>query len=271
MKTTRLPLVMLKVFAGVMMLTFIAPLSSYAEATGTEDKKTPEKQVEKQVEKRVEKTPEKPAPKNVKEVGEVMADQLYAPENCEMQIGFPKPPQIQRKCGIGPDGSDSGNCTEVVTYRMERANPPPAQTDQDKKDSPTSAAPPSAPPASSLSVRVTCQNYTPSQLESFNDDVLKSALEQMLKEQNYQAYSDFAVDTTAGLRRASSMSMGVNNDVEHLYTGQIWKGEHSLFTIEAQMLGPSQEEIEKNFVAILRATHPKQSKSSPKPDKGVGQ
>ncbi len=261
MKTTRLPLVMLKVFAGVMMLTFIAPLSSYAEATGTADKKTPEKQVE----KRVEKTPEKPAPKNVKEVGEVMADQLYAPENCEMQIGFPKPPQIQRKCGIGPDGSDSGNCTEVVTYRMERTNPPLTQTDQDKKTaSPAAIAP------SSLSVRVTCQSYKPSQLESFNDDVLKSALDQMLKEQNYESYRDFTVDTTAGLRRASSISMGALNDVEHLYTGQIWKGAHSLFTLEAQMIGPSNLEIEKNFVAILRATHPKQKEqqreTSSKPD-----
>lgn len=229
-----------------MILAFITPLSSYAEGTAKSDKKTPEKS----------------AQKNAKELDEVIADQLYAPENCEMQIGFPKSPQIQRKCGIG---SDSGNCTEVVTYRMERTNPPLTQTDQDKKTaSPAAIAP------SSLSVRVTCQSYKPSQLESFNDDVLKSALDQMLKEQNYESYRDFTVDTTAGLRRASSISMGALNDVEHLYTGQIWKGAHSLFTLEAQMIGPSNLEIEKNFVAILRATHPKQKEqqreTSSKPD-----
>lgn len=255
----------LKILTLVMMLAVVAPVSSHAQDGAAQGAAKTDK-------KPTQKSPQKLSEKSV----EVSADHLYAPENCEMQIGFPKPPQIQRKCGTGPDSANSAACTEVVTYREERTTPPPAQVGKDEKSAPSSSSAPPAAALSSLSVRVTCQDYTPSQLESFNDDVLKSALDQMLREQNYESYRDFTVDTTAGLRRASSMSLGTLNNVDHLYTGQIWKGAHSLFTLEAQMIGPSNPDIEKTFVAILRATHPKQTDphrqpSSPKPDKNQAQ
>jgi len=45
-----------------------------------------------------------------------------------------------------------------------------------------------------------------------------------------------------------------------MYSGQIWIGEKSLFTLEANMKGPQEKSVEETFVSILRETYPKDLK-----------
>lgn len=177
----------------------------------------------------------------------------YSPQGCETEVSFPQAPQIQRKCSTGAKVND---CTDVVTYRVQRNNTSPFTLKQEKNQHHDDL------PASSLNIRVTCQIYAPERLNSFTDEVLKSALDQMLKEQNYETTRDIDIETVSDIRHASSISMGRQNGLDHIYTGQIWKGQKSLFTIEAQLVGPENEELIQRFFEILRSTHPKSHAAS---------
>ncbi|HNQ92513.1 MAG TPA: hypothetical protein PKI93_06230 [Alphaproteobacteria bacterium] len=154
----------------------------------------------------------------------------YAPDHCDTEVTFPEKPFIENKCLLGD------NCTDVVTFTKI------------------------APPDSSLNVRVTCVAYPKEELDTYTPEVAEETLKRLLKDQNMEAY-DISSDEQDGFRRSTSMSIGTKDNTPYMYTGQIWIGEQSMFTIEAQMKGPQNEQIGKTFAEILKATHAKNNKS----------
>ncbi len=161
----------------------------------------------------------------------------YAPDNCDMQITFPEKPFIEKKCLTSGEKKD---CTDIVTYKKI------------------------IPPDASVNFRVTCVGYDKKELDTYTNEVVEKTLNKLMKDQGMEAY-DVSSDDADGIRRATSMSVGTKDDVPYIYSGQIWIGEKSMFTLEAQMKGAKNDEIDKTFASILRDTYPKKLKVE-KPD-----
>ncbi|MCB1557795.1 MAG: hypothetical protein KDJ50_02590 [Alphaproteobacteria bacterium] len=155
---------------------------------------------------------------------------VYAPDNCEMRIAFPEQPTIEKKCQANKEKVD---CHEVLTYKKI------------------------APPDASVTVRVTCVEYNKEDLETYTPPVVEQTLNQLLKDQGLEPF-DIQSGEVGDMRRSTSLSIGTSDDgIAYMYSGQIWIGKTSLFTLEANMKGPEEKSIEADFVSILRETYPK--------------
>ncbi len=170
---------------------------------------------------------------------------IYAPENCDMRVGFPEKPIIEKKCVTHAEKQE---CTDVVTYKKI------------------------APPQSSVTFRITCVEYPKSELATYTPEIVEKTLNKLLKDQGLEPF-DIQSETVDNMQRSTSMSIGTDDEgIAYMYSGQIWIGEKSLFTLEGNMKGPQEKSVEETFVSILRETYPKDlkvedTKNDPKTDK----
>lgn len=162
----------------------------------------------------------------------------YGPDTCDFKITYPEKPFIEEKCV----GEDKKECTEVVTY-----------TKVISVDS-------------SVNVRITCSEKPAKELERYSLEVMQETLKQMLAEANL---SSDAIETSDenGIKSAAAVSAGTRADRDIIYTGQIWVGKKSLFTLEADMTGAQHDEADKLFSEILKSMLPKDSQPKAKADK----
>lgn len=165
---------------------------------------------------------------------------VYSPEHCEVSITFPEKPYMQNKC-TGVDANK--NCTEVVTF--------------------TKTLPESA---SSLNFRVTCHTDNSAELEKFTPAIMEETLRKMITDSNLEPFNIISSEAD-GFKKASSISVGEKNGKTDIYSGQIWIGKSSIFTLEAEMLGPKSDVLEKTFADILKNTKAKVDIPPTTPDK----
>ncbi|MDY0028531.1 MAG: hypothetical protein RBR86_01170 [Pseudobdellovibrionaceae bacterium] len=155
---------------------------------------------------------------------------VYAPENCDMRVGFPEKPIIEKKCITHAEKQE---CTDVVTYKKI------------------------VPPHSSLTFRITCLEYPKVELNTYTPEIVEKTLNKLLKDQGLEPF-DIQSETVDNMQRSTSMSIGTDDEgIAYMYSGQIWIGEKSLFTLEGNMKGPEEKSVEETFVSILRETYPK--------------
>ncbi len=158
----------------------------------------------------------------------------YAPEECEFQITFPEKPFIEKKCAA--DGKD---CSEIVTYTKAIGSD------------------------SSTNFRISCNAISATDITKYTPAILEETLKQMSKSAGLQPYDTQSSDEK-GYKKASSLSLSERNGKPLIYNGQIWAGKKSLFTMEAEMVGPQNNEIEKIFADIMKNTYPKDLPPTPK-------
>lgn len=165
----------------------------------------------------------------------------YSPRDCEFQITFPEKPFIETKCSSGDK-----DCAEIATYTKAIGID------------------------SSTSFRASCHSITASEQKTYTPEILEETLKQMIKSSGLEAY-DSKSGEKDGYRNASAISLAERDGKALVYNGQIWAGKTSMFTLEAEMLGKQNDEIEKTFVDILKKTYPKNLPPKPeteKPKKG---
>lgn len=160
----------------------------------------------------------------------------YAPAHCDTQITFPEEPLIENRCMTKGARKD---CSDVVSFKKIFI------------------------PDGSVSARVTCVAYDKKELDTYTPEVVEETLRRLLKDQNMEAY-DVASDSADGIRRSTSLSVGAQDNVPYIYSGQIWIGEKSMFTLEISMKGEKNEQADKLFAEILSSTHSVKQASSPK-------
>lgn len=158
----------------------------------------------------------------------------YGPESCEFQITFPEKPFIETKCSA--DGKD---CAEIVTYTKAIGS------------------------SASTNFRISCNPATKGELEKYTPEILEKTLKQMSKSAGLEPYDTRSSDDN-GYKKASSLSLSERDGKAIIYNGQIWVGKTSIFTLEAEMLGEKNDEIQQIFADILRDTYPKDSPPKPK-------
>lgn len=151
----------------------------------------------------------------------------YAPKACEFQITFPEKPYMVEKCaGL----NEKKKCVEVVTYKKI------------------------LPPDASVDIRLTCEKVDEENPESKTKDYSELTLKSLLRDKNYEAYDlNSEVSDKDNVTRSTSLSIGVQNDVPYIYSGQVWIGKQSLLTVESTMKGEKNDEIDKIFAEILKS------------------
>lgn len=148
----------------------------------------------------------------------------YAPDSCEFKIDFPEKPLIEQKCTSG----ENRKCSEIVTYtKIVTAE-------------------------SSVNFRVICDALDPKELSHYSPAVMQETLKQMLADANLEADPPEAFDRN-GYKVAAVVSTGMRGDREVLYTGQLWIGERSMFSLEGDMSGPQDAKADKLFSDILNS------------------
>jgi len=206
-----------------------APATPDAKAGMTVATPTPAKTDDKDAAKPAEKAEDaKPAPG------------LYAPDFCDFEITFPEAPYKAQHCT--PDGK---SCYELDSYTMV----------YDLK--------------TTVDFSVTCNPSTPASFQRFNEAVIKAALAGMVETKhlanttiNFEEQK--AKDTGAGDVRIGSLTgTGVTGTEQKIYTAQMWIGQNSVFTVQAELVGVSQEQADKSFSEILKSIKVKGGKQLP--------
>lgn len=158
------------------------------------------------------------------------APYTYSPDNCEFQITFPEKPFIEKKCE-----KNATNCVEVVSYTKAVGT------------------------EASTHFRVTCNAIEASESAKYTTEIIEETLNQLVKSNNLVPYNSQSSDKN-GYKSASTISLSERNGKPLIYNGQIWLGQTSMFTVEAEMIGHQNDEIQKTFASILKNTYPKNLK-----------
>ncbi len=158
----------------------------------------------------------------------------YAPDFCDFEITFPEQPAIAKKC------LPEGQCYDVNSYTMVYD----LQTTVD--------------------VSVTCNPSTPEAYEHYTDSVMKAALAGMVEERNLTKH-EMKFNQYETTKNAAISGVGTTGMQEKLYTGQLWVGQNSVFTVQAELVGSAHHVADKSFGEILASIKTKDGKQLPKP------
>lgn len=162
----------------------------------------------------------------------------FAPEHCDFEITFPEKPAIAQNCVKEDD------CFRINRYTMVYD----LQT--------------------TIDITATCNPSTPENYKRYTDPVIKAALTGMIDSrrlsEHQMKYSDHGKGAAA-YRIGSISGIGMTGAQEKIYSGQLWIGQNSVFTIQAELIGLEHPEADKTFAAILSSLKYKGGKQMPAP------
>ncbi len=152
----------------------------------------------------------------------------YAPDYCEFKITFPEEPYIEEKCDGGYNKDECYKRTSFTkVYDLD----------------------------ATLKVTVICNPIGAELKDSFNQGVMVATLEEMTKERVTEKFeSTFREEETfkiAGLVGEGKMGM-----TPTIYIAQLWIGQKSAFSLEAELTGESHKEADALFSEILKSVQP---------------
>lgn len=165
--------------------------------------------------------------------GDGNPDFRFAPDFCDFEITFPETPAVAQKCV-------EGTCFGVHSYTMVYD----LQTTVD--------------------VTATCNPSTPEDYARYNEQVLRAALFGMIDNRNLTSH-ETNFDQQEKVRSASITGTGTTGTQEKIYTGQLWVGPNSVFTVQAELVGAAHEIADKSFGDILSSIKTKEGKQLPRP------
>jgi hypothetical protein len=160
----------------------------------------------------------------------------FAPDFCDFEITFPEKPLVAQKCVPG------GDCYEVNSYTMVYD----LQTTVD--------------------ITVTCNPSTPAAYERYSEPVVRAALAGMVETRNLET-SETRFQDFETIKSGSLTGTGRAGQQDKIYSGQLWIGPNSIFTVQAELIGEAHDKADKNFRDILQSIKSKNGKQLPQKEK----
>jgi hypothetical protein len=148
----------------------------------------------------------------------------YAPSSCDFEIIFPEKFYKAEKCTS--KNISKTDCYDVISYA------------KNIKDS-------------SVDVRLTCESKTKEEIEILKQSDLKISAFELAKSTGLRSYGEDMGKMPDGTVTAVTIALGMRGKKEAIYTGQYWVGDKSLLTLEAEMTGPANDQIETIYSEIL--------------------
>lgn len=149
---------------------------------------------------------------------------VYAPEHCEFTITFPSEPFIGRKCN--PD--DPKICHETVSFTKVFDV------------------------TASLSLSVSCNPAEDKMYERYSGDIMKTTLIAMAGRGKLDEFETGFNDMKTA-KMAYILGYGKKGDHDLIYNGQLWIGQKSVFSLEADIVGNYIDGADAMFAKILQS------------------
>lgn len=187
---------------------------------------------------KAEEAPAKAEPAKTEEAAAPAAENpgRYADDFCDFEITFPEAPQLVEKCVPGAE------CYQLRSYTMVFG----LQTTVD--------------------VSANCTPSTPENYKRYTEGVMKAALAGMVSNHDLRDY-DVNFSEEKGYRTGALTGTGLKGASGMIYTGQLWVGPNSVFTVQAELIGDQQKVADEQFTDILKSIKFKGGKQEPKKPK----
>ncbi len=148
----------------------------------------------------------------------------YAPEGCEFTITFPSEPFIGRKCA--PDKPKQ--CHDIVSYTKVFEV------------------------TASLNLQVVCSPAEDKMYERYSGDVMKTTLIAMAGRGKLEEYETGFKDMQI-FKMAYILGYGKKGEQDLIYNGQLFIGQTSVFSLEADIVGDYVDGADALFADILQS------------------
>lgn len=152
---------------------------------------------------------------------------IYSPEPCEFTAGFPQEPYITERC----DGGESGDeCYNQVSYTATFGL------------------------SATVDVKVICNAVDRGIKDKYNKNIMIKTLQAMSGESVENQYEvNYDEDEKGRFKTASLVGEILVGMSPGIYMAQMWIGEESAMTVEAQLIGDPIESADAMFRDILRS------------------
>lgn len=147
----------------------------------------------------------------------------YAPDYCEFNITFPDDPYTTRRCD-----NDGKKCYDQISYTQVFEM------------------------QSTVNFRVFCNPIDKNIIDSYSGEVMEATLRAMTKRSVVETYNtSFREEET--YKQAGLVGQGASGKLPTLYIAQLWIGQKSAFSVEAELIGQTAEGPDTLFRDVLRS------------------
>ena len=159
---------------------------------------------------------------------------VYAPDYCEFKVAFPEEPYKTRRC----DSETQTKCVDQISFTQFFDM------------------------ASTVNFRVMCSPLSEGVVKEYDEEVMKATLRALTK-QNVDMEHNIGYREGDNYKQAALVGEGTSGRTPMIYIAQMWLGEHSSFTVEAELIGNAHDEADVLFRDILRSIVPLTEGSAP--------
>lgn len=148
----------------------------------------------------------------------------YAPDHCDFQATFPEAPHTSRLC----EAENEDRCYDLVSFTRTYEV------------------------AATVNVRVICNPVQPGVKDRYTEDVAKAAVKAMAEKNNLTEYRT-SFRSEAAVNQAGLVGEGLVGNDPKIYIAQLWVGEKSVMSVEAEIIGQAFEDADKLFAEVLKS------------------
>ncbi len=148
----------------------------------------------------------------------------YSPDYCQFTAEFPEEPYTEQRC----ESDKRETCYNLISY---------TKTFDDMR--------------SSIRVEIICNASTPEMYKEFTPKVMKATVRAMTKDTVIEAF-EVKSRQEEKYRQAGLLGRGRKGLDDTIYIAQLWIADHSIMSVEAELIGEQTQESDQHFADILR-------------------
>ncbi|MCF8495267.1 MAG: hypothetical protein K9G62_01220 [Alphaproteobacteria bacterium] len=148
----------------------------------------------------------------------------YSPDFCEFTVTFPTEPYKTQRC----DEAQPDKCYEQISYTQVY--------DLD----------------ATVNFRVICNPVGKDIKDSYSGAVMEATLKAMTKDEVVQTF-ETSFREEKDYKQAGLVGEGQMGRTPTVYIAQLWIGDHSAFSVEAELIGEAHEQADKLYSDVLKS------------------
>ena len=157
---------------------------------------------------------------------EEKAPVTYSPDFCEFSVTFPDEPYKTERC----DDPEKKKCFEQTSYTQVFDL------------------------SSTVNFRVVCNKIDESVRKTYSGEVMQKTLQAMTKGTVVKTF-DTSFREEDGYKQAGLVGEGKVGRLPTIYIAQLWIGDSSAFSVEAELIGSDSHDADVLFSEVLKSVH----------------
>lgn len=150
----------------------------------------------------------------------------YSPEFCEFSVTFPSEPYKTRRC----DDNKADRCYDLVSYTQVYEM------------------------TATVNFRVICNPVNAEVKKNYSGEIMQATLKAMTKDKVVKNF-ETSFREEEQFKQAGLVGEGKVGRTPTIYLAQMWIGDKSAFTVEAELIGEANEEADKLFSEVLKSVY----------------